>query len=81
MPSLRQMHQIIAQSPCAQCKVVILMDDIANIYFMGMDNSYIGRHHAQQAFHAKPSLGGYGVAELEPFEAQGRGFQHGHRKN
>ena len=27
-----------------------------------------------------PSLGGYGVAELEPFESQGRGFAHGHRK-
>ena len=27
-----------------------------------------------------PSLGGYGIAELEPFESQSRGFQHGHRK-
>ena len=29
---------------------------------------------------AIPSLGGYGVAELEPFESQERGFKHGHRK-
>ena len=59
---------------------------------MELDITYIGRHHAQQSFHAKyrgdnlastaiPSLGGYGVAELEPFEAQERGFQHGHGKN
>ena len=27
---------------------------------------------------AIPSLGGYAVAELAPFESQERGFQHGH---
>ena len=27
-----------------------------------------------------PGLGGFGIAELEPFESQARGFQHGHRK-
>ena len=91
MPSLQQMHQLIAQSPRAQAKFFLLMDDIADIYFMGMDQSFIGRHHVQQSFHHKhredslastamPSLGGYGVAELEPFESQERGFQHGHRK-
>ena len=91
MPSLQQMHSLIAQSPRAQAKFFLLMDDIADIYFMGMDQSFIGRHHVQQTFHHKhredqlastaiPSLGGYGVAELEPFESQERGFQHGHRK-
>ena len=56
-----------------------------------MDYSFIGRHHVAQSFHhrhredtlastAIPSLGGFGVAELEPFESQERGFQHGHRK-
>ena len=34
----------------------------------------------QLASTAIPSLGGYGVAELEPFESQERGFKHGHRK-
>jgi hypothetical protein len=91
MPSLQQMHQLIAQSPRAQAKFFLLMDDIADIYFMGMDDSFIGRHQVQQSFHHKhredqlastaiPSLGGYGVAELEPFESQERGFEHGHRK-
>ena len=37
MPSLQQMHQLIAQSPRAQAKFFLLMDDIADIYFMGMD--------------------------------------------
>ena len=56
-----------------------------------MDDSFIGRHQVGESFHhqhredqlastAIPSLGGYGVAELEPFESQERGFQHGHRK-
>ncbi|MCS5703089.1 MAG: hypothetical protein NZ847_10770 [Acidobacteria bacterium] len=91
MPTLQQMHQLIAQSPRAQAKFFLLMDDIADIYLMGMDDSFIGRHHVKQSFHqssrednfnstAVPSLGGYGIAELEPFEAQARGFQHGHRK-
>ena len=91
MPSLQQMHQLIAESPRAQAKFFLLMDDIADVYFMGMDFSFVGRHHVQQSFHHKfredtlastaiPSLGGYGVAELEPFESQARGFEHGHRK-
>ena len=53
MPSLQQMHQLIAQSPRAQAKFFFLMDDIADIYFMGMDQSFIGRHHVQQTFHHK----------------------------
>ena len=31
MPSLQQMHQLIAQSPRAQAKFFFLMDDIADI--------------------------------------------------
>ena len=68
-----------------------LMDDIADIYFMGINGSSIGRHHVAALFSHRlqednfactcvPSLGGYGIAELEPFESQSRGFQHGHRK-
>ena len=91
LPSLQRMHRLIAQSPRAQSKFFLLMDDIADIYLMGMDQSFYGWHHVQQSFHqssredsfastAIPSLGGYGIAELEPFESQERGFQHGHRK-
>ena len=91
MPSLHRMHQLIAESPRAQVQFFKLMDDIVDIYFMGIDGSSIGRHHAPLLFnHTRqedkftctcvPSLGGYGIAELEPFESQSRGFQHGHRK-
>jgi len=45
LPSLQQMHQLIAESPRAQAKFFLLMDDIADVYFMGMDQSFVGRHH------------------------------------
>lgn len=67
------------------------MDDIVDIYFMGINGSSVGRHHVPLLFNhtlqedafastCTPSLGGFGIAELEPFESQARGFQHGHRK-
>ena len=39
LPTLEKMHQLIAQSPRAQAKFFLLCDDIADIYFMGMDFS------------------------------------------
>jgi hypothetical protein len=45
MPTLQKMHHLIAQSPRAQAKFFLLMDDIADIYLMGMDQSFTGRHH------------------------------------
>ena len=74
------MHQHIAQSPRAQAKLFLLMDDIADIYFMGKHFSFVGRHPVRQSLHhctrednlvstGFPSLGGYGISELEPFEA------------
>ena len=78
------MHQLIAQSPRAQAKFFLLADDLADIYFMGMDYVKQSFHHKhredQLASTAIPSLGGYGVAELEPLESQERGFGHGHPK-
>ena len=55
------------------------------------DHRIVGTHQVRQSVHhicredqlastAIPSLGGYGVAELEPFESQQYGFEHGHRK-
>ena len=92
MPTLQNMHKLIAQSPRAQSKFFLLMDDIVDIYLMGFDHSLYGRHHVRQSFHqsaredtfastAVPALGGYGIAGLEGMESQERGFQHGHRKN
>jgi hypothetical protein len=91
MRSLHRMRQLIAESPRAQVQFFKLMDDIVNIYFMGINGCFVGRHHVPLLFNhtlqedrfastCTPSLGGFGIAELEPFESQGSGFQHGHRK-
>ncbi len=85
------MHKLVGQSPRAQAKFFLLMDDLADRFFMGIDGAYVGRHRVHSAVpqhlcedsHAstcEPSLGGFGIAELEPFESQQRGFSHGHRK-
>ena len=44
-------------------------------HFASPTNSRKIRSHASVF-----SLGGFGIAEHEPFESQSRGFQHGHRK-
>ena len=91
MPLLHRMHQLIAESSRAQVQFFKLMDDIVDIYLMGIDGSFIGHHHVHCIFNGAlqedglastcvPSLGGFGIAELELFESQARGFQHGHRK-
>ena len=91
MPTLKDMHKLLAQSPRSQSKFFILMDDIVDIYLLGFDQSFYGAHHVRQSFHQSdredgfastgmPTLGGYGIAELEGMESQERGFQHGHRK-
>ena len=77
--------------PHRQVQFFKLMDDIVDIYLMGIDGSFIGHHHVHCIFNGAlqedglastcvPSLGGFGIAELELFESQARGFQRGHRK-
>ena len=84
-------HYLEGVSRHSQVQFFKLKDDIVDIYFMGINGSSIGRHHVPLLFNhtqqedqlastCVPSLGGYGIAELEPFESQARGFQHGHRK-
>ena len=73
MQTLQSMHKMIAQSQRAQSKFFQLMDDIVDIYLMGFDQSFYGRHHVQQSFHqseredsfaftAMPALGRFGIA-------------------
>ena len=91
MPTLKEMHKLVGQSPRAQAKFFLLMDDLGDRFFMGIDGSFVGRHRVHSAVPqnlcedsyastCEPSLGGLGVGELEPFESQQRGFTHGHRK-
>ena len=64
------------------------MDDIVDLHMLGMDGCTVGRlgranykeREDEFASSGIPGLAGFGAAELEPFEGQDRGFQHGHRK-
>ena len=88
MPSLQAMHRLVASSPRAQAKFFLLMNDIVDVHLLGMDGCSVGRLGRANYKHREdelassgiPGLAGFGAAELEPFEAQDRGFQHGHRK-
>ena len=91
MPTLKEMHKLVGQSPHAQATFFLLLDDLADRFFMGIDRSFVGRHAVHSAVPqnlcedsyastCEPSLCGFGIAELEPFESQQRGFAHGHRK-
>ena len=85
------MHKLIGQSPHAQATFFLLLDDLADRFFVGIDRSFVGRHAVHSAVPqnlcedsyastCEPSLCGFGNAELEPLESQQRGFSHGHRK-
>ena len=51
MPSLQQMHQLTAVPPRAQTKLLLLMDDIADSYFMSIEQSFRSRHLVQRSLH------------------------------
>ena len=60
---------------CYMPKAIYVKIDDCTCHFLPLAPCFTHRTTA-----AMPSLGGYGVGELEPFESQERGFQHGHRK-
>ena len=89
MPSLERMHQIGAQDPRAQAKFFILMTELHYRFIIGMDRLHIGRQTLAQprvpvqdqvAASLQPCIAP-GTQDVQaPFEAQGRGFEHGHGK-
>ena len=90
MCTLQSMHRLVAQCPRTQAKFFLLMDDLVDRYLLGIGNSNVGCHKSQTwrnqqveddfCSSGEPGLAGFAVAEMEPFEAQKRGFTHGHRK-
>ena len=67
------------------------MDDIVDPHLFGIDESTVGTHgqdtvlrhdlrEDSYASSAVPGFSGFAQDELESFESQKRGFQHGHRK-
>ena len=91
MPTLKQMHINVASSPRATARYFLLMEELTFRHLYGIDKIVLGSHRVRAASgyddrdddwasSANPGLGGMVVAAFEPLEAQGRGFQHGHRK-
>ena len=91
MPTLKEMHKLVAQSPRAQTQFFLLMDDIVDHHILGFQGTYIGSHHLDRLIDFRliednvpstcvPGVAGLAESENEPFESQKRGFQHGHRK-
>ena len=89
MPSLRRMHEIVAQNPRARAKFFLLMSELHYRYNGGLEWLHIGRItlarpsapvHDDVASSLQPSIAP-GTTDLQaPLENQGRGFTHGHGK-
>ena len=89
MPSLERMHQIGAKDPRAQAKFFILMTELHYRFVIGLDRLHIGRLtlaqprvqvHDEVAASLQPCVAPGTIDVQSPFEAQGRGFEHGHGK-
>ena len=89
MPSLERMHQIVAADPRAQAKFFLLMTELHYRYIIGLERLLVGRATlARQAVSTEDEVAASlqpcvapGTTDVQaPFEAQGRGFAHGHGK-
>ena len=89
MPSLERMHQIVAADPRAQAKFFLLMTELHYRYIIGLERLHVGRTAlARQAVSTEDEVAASlqpcvapGTIDVQaPFEAQGRGFTHGHGK-
>jgi hypothetical protein len=89
MPSLERMHQIGAKDPRAQAKFFILMTELHYRFIIGAERLFIGRLtlarprvpvQDEVAASLQPCIAPGTLDVQAPFEAQGRGFEHGHGK-
>ena len=89
MPPLERMHQIVAADPRAQAKFFLLMTELHYRYIIGLERLFVGRTTlARQAVSTEDDVAASlqpcvapGTTDVQaPFEAQGRGFSHGHGK-
>ena len=44
MVPLREMHRLMAAHPRCQAKFFLLLDDLVERFFMGVEDYYIGKH-------------------------------------
>ena len=81
----------MAARPRTQAKLWLLMDDLVDRYLLGIGHFYVGTHRAPCLLQytaiedyfcstGEPGLASFAINQMEPCEAQARGFTHGHRK-
>ncbi|CAE7160870.1 unnamed protein product [Symbiodinium necroappetens] len=90
MPSLRDMHRLVACDPRAQAKFFLLMMELHVRHVLGLDDVLWGKRKLcspsipgrEDSFAAslRPCLLPYPVAAMGPGESQERGFEHAHLK-
>ena len=91
LPTLERMHQIGAENPRAQARFFLLQTELWYRHGVGVDELSVGRVHLARrpdvksreddyACSLQPSLVRAAMALIAMFEAQGRGFMHGHCK-
>ena len=95
LPTLQQMHRIVARSPTTQARLFLLMEEIILTEVLGVQEAFIGSHRMDDpefpqklrwakedhlASNGANCLADFVESVLMPLEAQGRGFAHGHKK-
>ena len=95
MPTLRDMHRIIAAHPSVQAKLFLLSERVLLEELLGIQGAFIGsqalvsgseglpdvrKYEDDFASNGEPGLANFAAALLEPLESQARGFAHGHKE-
>ena len=95
LPTLREMHRVVAESPETQAQLFLLLEEIVLTELLCVQDAFIGRYRmfssempealrrAREDHFASNTVAGladFAEALLIPLEAQGRGFAHGHAK-
>ena len=89
MPSLRDMHVIVAKDPRAQAKLFLVTSDLHYRYIVGVWRLHIGRTtlarpstpvHDEVAASLQPCIAPGNTDVQALLDTQGRGFMHGHGK-
>ena len=96
MPTLQRMHQLVASYPTIQARLFLLMEQLTITELLGGLRASIGCEQLDSLdpwprgtiykceddyiSDGSPGLANFMTCLLEPLEAQGRGFVHGHKK-
>ena len=96
MPTLQDMHKIVAKSPRTQARLFLIMEQFVITESLCIQNAFIGTAainspempgsmiracEDHMASSGEPGLADFAETLLSPLEAQGRGFSHAQKKS